>query len=287
MDGRRARALRGLLAPTRALVLSDEAYEHGVRRRAQRAGPARFGQRVVSASARLSTTGWGRLRRRAGRADARVPQVHQFNVFTARPMQHGWPFLADASHWRSLPSAVLPGQRRPLPRRAGHHVVKLPPCEGTYFQCVDYSALSDKTDLAYRGCASPRRSAAIPMSAFYERRPARIRFCFARRRPRWTRLGRLQRKPTSAGRAQRLVGSSESGASLPYASRAATARPLVGHRARLSSSSVACTRRFRSSRSTLPPPWPGQPVISKLVSMPETGVALAGVETRVVGGSAR
>ena len=49
---------------------------------------------------------------------------------------------------------------------------------------MDYSALSDRTDLAYcEQLASEVGVAAIPMSAFYEQAPDMrvIRFCFAKK----------------------------------------------------------------------------------------------------------
>jgi methionine aminotransferase len=111
--------------------------------------------------------------------------VHQFNVFTVNtPMQHGIAaFLADASHWRSLAGFY---QRKRDRFRAGLATtpLRLLPCEGTYFQCVDYSALSDKADLAWcEELATRVGVAAIPMSAFYDDAPDMrvIRFCFAKK----------------------------------------------------------------------------------------------------------
>ena len=60
---------------------------------------------------------------------------------------------------------------------------RLLPSEGSYFQCVDYSAISDETEEAF--CRRLTREigvAAIPLSAFYpggfEQRI--VRFCFAK-----------------------------------------------------------------------------------------------------------
>ena len=58
------------------------------------------------------------------------------------------------------------------------------PSEGSYFQCVDYAAISDETEQAF--CRRLTRDigvAAIPLSAFYpggfEQRI--VRFCFAKK----------------------------------------------------------------------------------------------------------
>jgi len=55
---------------------------------------------------------------------------------------------------------------------------------GTYFQCVDYSAVSDMPEEAFcRWLTSEIGVAAIPLSAFYHapRESGVIRFCFAKK----------------------------------------------------------------------------------------------------------
>ena len=181
-----------LLAPTRALVLSDEVYEHmvfdGVAHASVSGLPELAARSVVVSSfgKTFHVTGW-----KVGYVAAPAPlmrefrKVHQFNVFTVNaPMQHGIAaFLADPSHWQSLASFYQAKRDR---FRAGLATtpLKLLPCEGTYFQCVEYSALSDKTDLAFcEWLATEVGVAAIPMSAFYDRAPDMrvIRFCFAKK----------------------------------------------------------------------------------------------------------
>ena len=181
-----------LLAPTRALVLSDEVYEHmvfdGVAH-ASVSGLPELAERSVVVSSFGKTfhvTGW-----KVGYVAAPAPlmrefrKVHQFNVFTVNaPMQHGIAaFLADASHWQSLAPFYQARRDRFRAGLAGTALTLLP-CEGTYFQCVEYSALSDKTDLAFcEWLATDVGVAAIPMSAFYEQAPDMrvIRFCFAKK----------------------------------------------------------------------------------------------------------
>ena len=186
------RRLAELLAPTRALVLSDEVYEHmvfdGVAHASVSSLPelAERSVMVSSFGKTFHVTGW-----KVGYVAAPAPlmrefrKVHQFNVFTVNaPMQHGIAtFLADASHWQSLASFY---QRKRDRFRAGlaSTALALLPCEGTYFQCVDYSALSDRPDLAFcEWLATEVGVAAIPMSAFHEQAPDMrvIRFCFAKK----------------------------------------------------------------------------------------------------------
>jgi methionine aminotransferase len=181
-----------LLAPTRALVLSDEVYEHmvfdGVAHASVSALPELAARSVVVSSfgKTFHVTGWkvGYVAAPA-RLMAEFRKVHQFNVFTVNtPMQHGIAaFLADASHWQSLAAFY---QRKRDRFRAGLAAtpLRLLPCEGTYFQCVDYSSLSDKPDLAWcEELATRVGVAAIPMSAFYDATPDMrvIRFCFAKK----------------------------------------------------------------------------------------------------------
>ena len=181
-----------LLAPTRALVLSDEVYEHmvfdGVAH-ASVSGLPELAERSVVVSSFGKTfhvTGW-----KVGYVAAPAPlmrefrKVHQFNVFTVNaPMQHGIAaFLADPSHWRSL-APFYQAKRDRFRAGLATTALSLLPCEGTYFQCVEYSALSDKTDLAFcEWLAAEVGVAAIPMSAFYDQAPGMrvIRFCFAKK----------------------------------------------------------------------------------------------------------
>ena len=181
-----------LLAPTRALVLSDEVYEHmvfdGVAHASVSGLPELAARSVVVSSfgKTFHVTGW-----KVGYVAAPAPlmrefrKVHQFNVFTVNaPMQHGIAaFLADPSHWQSL-APFYQAKRDRFRAGLATTPLKLLPCEGTYFQCVEYSALSDKTDLAFcEWLATEVGVAAIPMSAFYDRAPDMrvIRFCFAKK----------------------------------------------------------------------------------------------------------
>ena len=196
-----------LLAPTRALVLSDEVYEHmvfdGVAH-ASVSGLPELAERSVVVSSFGKTfhvTGWKVGYVAAPAALMReFRKVHQFNVFTVNaPMQHGIAaFLADASHWQSL-APFYQAKRDRFRAGLASTPLALLPCEGTYFQCVDYSALSDQPDLAFcEWLATEVGVAAIPMSAFHDQAPDMrvIRFCFAKKEATLDealrRLGRLK-----------------------------------------------------------------------------------------------
>lgn len=183
--------LRDLLRPTDILVLSDEVYEHMVfegRPHASVSGDPELAARSIVVSSFGKTfhvTGW-----KVGYVAAPAPlmaefrKVHQFNVFTVNtPMQHGLAaYLADPAPYRDLPAFY---QRKRDLFRQGLATTRfqLLPCEGTYFQCVDYSAISDLGDAAFcQWLIKHAGVAAIPLSAFYAEPPKRplIRFCFAK-----------------------------------------------------------------------------------------------------------
>ncbi len=184
--------LADLLAPTDVFVISDEVYEHMVYDGAEHQSVARFPELaarsiVISSFGKTyHVTGW-KVGYAAAPASlsAEFRKVHQFNVFTVNtPMQHGLAhFMADPSHHLGLPAFY---QRKRDLFRAGLAKTRfrLLPSRGSYFQCVDYSAISDLPEEAFcRWLTSDVGVAAIPLSAFYqggfEQRIAR--FCFAKK----------------------------------------------------------------------------------------------------------
>ncbi|MCA6216448.1 pyridoxal phosphate-dependent aminotransferase [Ideonella sp. B7] len=184
--------LRDLLRPTDILVLSDEVYEHMVydgRPHVSVSGDPELAARsmVVSSFGKtFHVTGWkvGYVAAPASLM-AEFRKVHQFNVFTVNtPMQHGLArYLANPAPYLDLPAFY---QRKRDLFRAGLASTRfeLLPCEGTYFQCVDYSAISDLDDASFcRWLIEHAGVAAIPLSAFHAEAPQRqlVRFCFAKR----------------------------------------------------------------------------------------------------------
>ncbi|WP_313080055.1 pyridoxal phosphate-dependent aminotransferase [Pulveribacter sp.] len=183
--------LQELLAPTGVLLISDEVYEHMVFDGRQHESAARFdglAERsfiVSSFGKTLHVTGWkvGAVAAPAA-LTAEFRKVHQFNVFTVNtPMQHGIaqylqnpaPYLQLAGFYqakRDLFRQGLEGSR-----------LRLLPSNGSYFQCVDYSAISDLPEMQFcEWLVHEAGVAAIPVSAFYgdgfDQRT--VRFCFAK-----------------------------------------------------------------------------------------------------------
>ena len=112
-------------------------------------------------------------------------KVHQFNVFTVNtPMQHGLAsFMRDASHHTGLPAFYQRKRDLFAAGLAGTRLRALQ-TQGSYFQCVDYSAVSDLPEEAFcRWLTQEVGVAAIPLSAFYQGGFEQhiVRFCFAKK----------------------------------------------------------------------------------------------------------
>jgi methionine aminotransferase len=184
--------LQELLAPTETLLISDEVYEHMVFDGALHQSAARFPGLaarafiVSSFGKTYHVTGWkvGYVAAPAS-LTAEFRKVHQFNVFTVNtPVQHGLAaYMADPGPYLELPAFY---QRKRDRFREGLKRTRLGmlPGEGTYFQCVDISNVSDLGEADF--CQWLTREigvAAIPLSAFYgdsfDQRV--VRFCFAKK----------------------------------------------------------------------------------------------------------
>ena len=185
-------ALSDLLEPTEVLLIADEVYEHMVydgRAHVSAASIAALRARSFVLSSFGKTyhvTGWkvGHVAAPAA-LTAEFRKVHQFNVFTVNtPMQHGLArYMADPAPYRGLAAFY---QRKRDRFRAGLARTRLAllPCEGTYFQSVDYRAVSALPEPAF--CEWLTREvgvAAIPLAAFYEDglEQGIVRLCFAKR----------------------------------------------------------------------------------------------------------
>lgn len=186
------RQLEELLAPTDIFVISDEVYEHMVYGAAKHQSAASFPglaarSFIVSSFGKTyHVTGW-----KVGYVAAPAPltaefrKVHQFNVFTVNtPMQHALAaYMADPKPYLELP-AFYQHKRDLFAAGLAKTRLRLLPSEGTYFQCVDISEVSDKSEADFcLWLTSEIGVAAIPLSAFYgdgfDQRV--VRFCFAKK----------------------------------------------------------------------------------------------------------
>ncbi|MBU9178086.1 pyridoxal phosphate-dependent aminotransferase [Burkholderia gladioli] len=186
------RQLEEIVRGTEVLILSDEVYEHMVYDGERHESVARYPELaarsfiVSSFGKTYHVTGWkvGYVAAPAA-LTAEFRKVHQFNVFTVNtPMQVGLAsYLRDPEPYLTLPAFYQ--KKRDL-FRAGLASTrfKLLPCAGTYFQCVDYSAISDLPEAEFaKWLTAEIGVAAIPVSAFYHEphESGVVRFCFAKR----------------------------------------------------------------------------------------------------------
>ncbi|MFM0140341.1 pyridoxal phosphate-dependent aminotransferase [Caballeronia grimmiae] len=186
------RKLEDIVRGTNVLIVSDEVYEHMVYDGAPHESVSRYPELakrsfVVSSFGKtFHVTGW-KLGYVAAPAalTAELRKVHQFNVFTVNtPMQIGLAhYLEDPKPYLELPAFY---QKKRDFFRAGlaNTRFSLLPCDGTYFQCVDYSAISDMSEADFsQWLTSEIGVAAIPVSAFYHEphESGVVRFCFAKK----------------------------------------------------------------------------------------------------------
>ena len=188
--------LQEILAPTEVLLISDEVYEHMVYDGQQHQSAARFPGLaarafiVSSFGKTYHVTGWkvGFVAAPAS-LSAEFRKVHQFNVFTVNtPVQYALAsYMEDAAPYLSL-SAFYQRKRDLFRAGLAQTKFRMLAGEGTYFQCVDISALGvPERDLPEADfCQWLTREigvAAIPLSAFYgngfDQRV--VRFCFAKK----------------------------------------------------------------------------------------------------------
>jgi methionine transaminase len=187
--------LQEILAPTDVLLISDEVYEHMVFDGQQHESAARYPALAARAFVVSSfgktyhVTGW-----KVGTVAAPAPltaefrKVHQFNVFTVNtPVQYGLAsYMASPAPYTELPAFY---QRKRDLFLDGIRKTRLKPLhtQGSYFQCVDISALPAAQDLSEadfcKWLTTEIGVAAIPLSAFYgngfDQRV--VRFCFAKK----------------------------------------------------------------------------------------------------------
>jgi methionine transaminase len=184
--------LQDLLAPTEVLLISDEVYEHMVFDGQQHQSAARFpglASRAFIVSSFGKTyhvTGWkvGYVAAPAS-LTSEFRKVHQFNVFTVNtPVQYGLAaYMADPRQHLQLPAFYQ--RKRDLFREGLKRTkFRILPSQGSYFQCVDISAVSDLGEAEFcQWLTTEIGVAAIPLSAFYgdafDQRV--VRFCFAKK----------------------------------------------------------------------------------------------------------
>ena len=191
-DGADLDALAELIRDRRITVLSDEVYEHVLydgRCHASVLAHPELRERsfaVFSFGKTLHATGW-----RVGYCVAPPPltqelrKVHQFNTFSiVSPLQYAIAryLAANPGAWTGL-AAFFQAKRDLLAARLRGSGFEPVPAAGTYFQLVDYGALSGDDDMSFADrLIREAKIAAIPLSPFYAVPPKMtlLRLCIAK-----------------------------------------------------------------------------------------------------------
>ena len=183
---------------TDILIVSDEVYEHITfdgKKHFSLAGSEELAKRtfVISSFGKTyHTTGW-----KMGYCATpeyltkEFRKMHQFIVFSVNtPIQYAYAeFMKQKERYLSLAKFyenkrdvfinAIKNSKPALP--AGK--LKIKNCEGTYFQLLDYSSISDLPDMEFSEYLTKEIGVAvIPLSPFYEDRKSRslVRICFAK-----------------------------------------------------------------------------------------------------------
>jgi methionine aminotransferase len=115
-----------------------------------------------------------------------IRKVHQFNTFTiATPLQVAIAaYLAERPDCGDALRGFLGAKRDRLVAALADSGLSLPTAEGSFFQLIDYGALSDVPDVQFvEQLLTCARVASIPLSVFYRQAPPMtlLRLCFAKR----------------------------------------------------------------------------------------------------------
>ena len=186
-------SLAALIRDRPITLLADEVYEHVLydgRRHASVLAHPELRERsfaVFSFGKTLHATGW-----RVGYCVAppdmtrELRRVHQFNTFSiVAPLQHAIAryLAAYPDAWQGLP-AFFEAKRDRLAGLLHGSGFEPIPAAGTYFQLVDYGALSSDNDLDFADrLIREAKIATIPLSPFYSAPPLMtlLRLCIAKR----------------------------------------------------------------------------------------------------------
>jgi methionine aminotransferase len=183
--------LEKLLKNTDIILLSDEVYEHiifdGQTHQSAALFPELAERAFITASfgKTFHTTGW-KMGYCLAPKDLMVEfrKVHQFNVFcSSHPMQCALAeYLKTPKNYLSLPD-FYQKKRNIFLSMIKDSRFKFIPASGTYFQVLDYSAITDENDIAFaERLTKEYKIASIPVSVFNlnQKDDKVLRFCFAK-----------------------------------------------------------------------------------------------------------
>jgi methionine transaminase len=185
-------ALRDIVQERDIYLLADEVYEHiifdGRRHESLLRHPDLYARSLVVSSfgKTYHTTGW-KLGYCVAPPDltTELRRVHQYVTFCSNtPIQLALAdyMAAEPDHAAELAAFYQRKRDRFLELVAGSRF-RFTPAAGTYFQLLDYSAISNEHDVALaERLTREAKVASIPISVFYAQPPQShvLRFCFAK-----------------------------------------------------------------------------------------------------------
>lgn len=183
--------LEMLTSNTDIIVLSDEVYEHlifdGITHQSVCLYPELLNRSIVVGSfgKTFHATGWKTgFVLASEELTKEFRKHHQFVVFASNtPIQHAIAdFIADPLNYSGLP-AFYQAKRDFFASGLEQSRFKIIPCHGTYFQLLDYSAISDETEMDFaERLVKENGIAVIPVAPFYHNHLNQqlIRVCFAK-----------------------------------------------------------------------------------------------------------
>jgi len=183
--------LQALAERHNLLVISDEVYEHIIFDGEKHQSAARFEALskwtfiTASFGKTFHNTGW-----KMGYCVApeylmkEFQKVHQYNVFCVNhPVQKGLArYLGEPNHYLSLPK-FYEEKRDEFLNLIKDSKFQFTPSKGTYFQLLDYSKITDESDIAFAERLTKEfKLATIPTSVFNKNQEdfKQLRVCFAK-----------------------------------------------------------------------------------------------------------
>ena len=185
--------LQEILRSTNIILLSDEVYEHivfdGLWHESASKFPDLASRSLICASfgKTFHVTGW-KLGYLVGPKELmrEFRKVHQYTVFSVNhPMQKAVAaYLEDENHYLGL-NQFYQEKRDYFLEAIRSSRFRFKPSKGTYFQVVDYSTITDESDITFsKRLIREYKIASIPLSVFHLNHMdnGQLRLCFAKTR---------------------------------------------------------------------------------------------------------
>lgn len=183
--------LQRLTNGTNIVILSDESFESIVFDHVQHQSIARYPKLlersfiVSSFGPVYNINGWGVSYCLAPeKLMVEFRKMQQFQLYNVNtPLQHALADYLPKNHSFDEVSAMYQGKRNYFLRLIENSLYHVVPSQGSYFQLIDYSRVSEESDTVFtERLARDFGLSVLPMSAFYhEKSRARLfRLCFAK-----------------------------------------------------------------------------------------------------------